>query len=952
MAKENDIKNIDGEESEAYVSPEHEEGSFGADDANADDDGSESKETVERSDDGRRTSARFSKFTGNDGAASSRHRLTGLFKDWFIDYASYVILDRAVPHLEDGLKPVQRRILHSMKDIDDGRYNKVANVIGHTMQYHPHGDASIGDALVQLGQKDLLIDCQGNWGNVLTGDEAAAPRYIEARLSKFAIDVVFNSKTTEWMASYDGRKQEPVTLPVKFPLLLAQGGDGIAVALASKILPHNFNELIDAAITYLSGKPFELYPDFATGGMIDVSRYNDGLRGGAVKVRAKISKLDKRTLAITEIPYGTTTESIKDSIIKANEKGKIKIKKVDDNTAEKVEIIVHVSPDESTDKTIDALYAFTNCEMSISPNACVIYDEKPHFIGVSEILRRSADRTKSLLEAELRIRMSELQNEWHMVSLERIFIENKMYQAIEGKTSREAAYEAIAERLEPFKKLLRKEISKDDIIKLTELRFIRISRYDSAKADQQIQGIEDEQRQVQNNLDNLVQYTIDYYKRIKAKYGKGRERRTEIREFDSIEATKVVVANAKLYVDRAGGFFGIGNAMKKEEFVCDCSDIDDIIVFTTDGHYIITKVSDKAFFAPDIQYIGVFKRNDERTIYNVLYRDGEKGNIMMKRCAIKGVTRDKEYDITKGTPKSKILYMSVNPNGEAEVLKVMFKQRARLKKAIVDLDFSNLIIKGRQSQGNLFSRYAIHKIMLKERGTSTLAGQNIWFDEDMRKLNTEGRGRLLGEFEGDDKIIVFVGKSYYTTGYDLTHHFPDDTTSVEKYDHDRIYSVVYYDAEQEYYYLKRFTAELSDKMQPFADDANLRTRIVAISEERYPRLEVRYGGAHKTRPADEIDVDAFIGVKSHRAKGKRISMYDIASLTFVEPVERDITTDNTQGGENNAEGLPKNAHDRDAAAKQPVDLQGKRVIVTGEEFTIEEDNGEDDDSDPPQLDLF
>ena len=832
---------------------------------------------------------------------TARYRLTGMYKDWFLDYASYVILERAVPHVEDGLKPVHRRILHAMRKIDDGRYNKVANIICQTMQYHPHGDASIGDALVQLGQKELLIDTQGNWGNILTGDMAAAPRYIEARLSKFALDVVFNPKTTEWMLSYDGRNQEPVTLPVKFPLLLAQGVEGIAVGLASKILPHNFNELIDASVACLRGEPFTLYPDFQTGGLIDVSRYNDGLRGGVVKVRARISKIDKRTLAITEIPYGTTTESIKESIIKANEKGKIKIRKVDDNTAEKVEIIVHVSADESADKTIDALYAFTDCEVSISPNSCVISDEKPHFIGVSEILRRSAERTKHLLGTELRIRLGELDEEWHMASLERIFIENKIYQAIEGKKSREEAYEAVDERLAPFKKLLRREVTHEDVVKLTELRFIRISKYDSAKADNQIKGIEEETERVRHDLEHLTDYAVAWYGRIKEKYGKGRERRTELREFDSIEAAKVVVANAKLYVDREGGFFGIGNAMKKDEYVCDCSDIDEVIVFTQAGNYLVTKVSDKAFYAPGIQYIGVFKRNDERTIYNVLYRDGEKGPIMMKRCAIKGVTRDREYAITKGTPGSRILYMSVNPNGEAEVLKIMFKQRTRLKKAIVDLDFSKLAIKGRSSQGNLFSRYAIHKIQVKERGASTLAGQNIWFDEDVMRLNTDGRGRLLGEFQGDDKIIVFTSKGqYYTTGYDTGHHFPEDTIRVEKYAPDRIYSVAYYDADSRYYYLKRFAAEASDnRMQSFIDDSNPRSRMTALSADRYPQLEITYGGAHRTRPADLVDVEQFIGVKSHRAKGKRLTTYDVASLRFTEPLRPD--PDETSAGNGNGE---------------------------------------------------
>ena len=908
---------------------------------------------------GRRMSEKFARLTE---AGSNRYRLTGMYKDWFLDYASYVILERAVPHVEDGLKPVHRRILHAMRRIDDGRYNKVANIIGQTMQYHPHGDASIGDALVQLGQKELLIDTQGNWGNILTGDSAAAPRYIEARLSKFAMEVVFNPKTTEWMLSYDGRNQEPVTLPVKFPLLLAQGVEGIAVGLASKILPHNFNELLDASIACLRGEPFTLYPDFQTGGLIDVSRYNDGLRGGSVKIRARIVKLDKRTLAITEIPYGTTTESIKESIIKANEKGKIRIKKVDDNTAEKVEIIVHVSNEESADKTIDALYAFTDCEVSISPNACVISDDKPHFIGVSDILRRSADRTRSLLGAELRIRLGELDEEWHMASLERIFIENKMYQAIEGKTSREAAYDAVDERLEPFKKLLRREVTREDVIKLTELRFIRISKYDSALADNQIKVLEAEMERVRYDLDHLTDYTVNWYRKIKEKYGKGRERRTEIRAFDSIEATKVVVANAKLYVDRKGGFFGIGNAMKKDEFVCDCSDIDDVIVFTEEGNYKITKVSDKAFYAPGIQYIGIFKRNDERTIYNVLYRDGEKGAIMMKRCAIKGITRDKEYTITKGTPGSRILYMSVNPNGEAEVLKIMFKQRTRLKKAIVDLDFSKLAIKGRSSQGNLFSRYAIHKIQVKERGASTLAGQNVWFDEDIMKLNTDGRGRLLGEFEGDDRIIVFTsGGRYYTTGFDTGHHFPTDTLRVEKYDPHRIYSAAYFDGESRYHYLKRFMAEVSDnKMQPFIDDENSRSHLDGLCADHYPQLEVTYGGAHKNRPADHIDVEQFIGVKSHRAKGKRITTYEVASLRFIEPLRPDPTEPAPEASEETPATEPAAAAPEAAQPAAPAPAPGPRTVqkttvtVADDDLIIErsEDEEEPAADDPAQLNLF
>ena len=873
---------------------------------------------------------RYARLTSETGGV---RKLTGMYKNWFLDYASYVILERAVPHVGDGLKPVQRRILHAMKVIDDGRYNKVANIVGQTMQYHPHGDASIKDALVQLGQKDLLIDCQGNWGNILTGDEAAAGRYIEARLSKFALDVVFNKKTTEWMLSYDGRKEEPVTLPVKFPLLLAQGADGIAVGLASKILPHNFNELIHAAVAHLRGETFQLYPDFPTGGMIDVSRYNDGLRGGVVKVRAKISKIDKRTLAITEIPYTTTTESIKESIIKANEKGKIKIRRVDDNTAEHVEIIVQVAPDESSDKTIDALYAFTDCEVSISPNACVIRDEKPHFMGVSEILRRSADHTRALLGQELEIRLHELNEAWHAASLERIFIENKLYQLIEGCKTREAAYEAVDEGLAPFKKLLRREVTLDDVQRLTELKFIRISRFDSERADNEIKAIEAEIERVRYDLDHLTDYAVAYYERIREKYGKGRERRTELRSFDTIEAAKVAVTNAKLYVDRTEGFFGIGKSMKDAEFVCDCSDIDDVIVFTKDGRYIITKVSDKAFFDKNIYYIGVFKRNDERTIYNVLYRDGKNGPILMKRCAIKGITRDKEYNITKGDPKSEILYMSVNPNGEAEVLKIYFKPRPRLKKVIVDLDFSTVAIKGRQSQGNLFSRYGIHKIVLKERGTSTLGGQQIWYDEDVHRLNTDGRGVLLGEFQGDDKLIVRTAKNvYYTTNFDITQHFPDDTVHVSKYSPDTVYAVAYFDRSQNYYYLKRFTAEQGEKMQPFLDeDADL----VAVTSCPGAVLVLTFQGAQASRPAEEIDVDGFVGVKSHRAKGKRLTTYDVATLAFVEP-------------EPSGEDAP-NDSEGDFDLPETMTVEG-----TDAEFEIERPKGDTEEVivDTEQLNLF
>ncbi|MBP3455717.1 MAG: DNA gyrase/topoisomerase IV subunit A [Alistipes sp.] len=881
---------------------------------------------------------RYDRLTSDE---SGVRKLTGMYKNWFLDYASYVILERAVPHLEDGLKPVQRRILHAMKVVEDGRYNKVANIVGQTMQYHPHGDASIKDALVQLGQKNLLIDMQGNWGNIFTGDEAAAGRYIEARLSKFALDVVYNKKTTEWMLSYDGRKEEPVTLPVKFPLLLAQGADGIAVGLASKILPHNFNELIDACIAYLRGEMFQLYPDFPTGGIMDVSRYNDGLRGGAVRVRARISKIDKRTLAITEIPFTTTSESIKESIIKANDKGKIKIRKVDDNTAEKVEIIIQVAADESSDKTIDALYAFTDCEVSISPNACVISADKPVFIGVSDILRRSADHTRELLGRELEIKLAELNEAWHAASLERIFIENKLYQLIEGCKSREEAYAAVDEGLTPFKKLLRREVTLDDVQRLTELKFIRISRYDSDKADQEIKQIESDIVQTKDHLAHLTDYAIAYYERIKSKYGAGRERRTEIREFDTIEAWKVSSTNAKLYVDRAEGFFGFGKGMKDAEYVCDCSNLDDVIVILKDGRYIIKKIREKDFFDKNIYYIGVFKRNDERTIYNVLYRDGKTGPIMMKRCAVKGITRDKEYDMTKGTAKSEILYMSVNPNGEAEVLKVYFKPRPRLKRVITDLDFSTLAIKGRQSQGNLFSRYSIHKIVLKERGTSTLGGQDIWFDEDIRRLNTEGRGRLLGEFKGDDRIVVWTSKNqYYITGFDLLQHFPDETVRVEKFVAGRVYALCYYDDEQKYYYMKRFELEQSDKMQYFLDETGM--RLVAVTDKPGAKLAVAYGGANASRPVDILSVDEFIGVKSHRAKGKRITTYEVESLTFIEPEEPEEPELPDSGVE---------AADADRSEFDPGEMLSEDIHdAASVNYNAETES--DDDFSPEQLNLF
>ncbi|MFP4023487.1 MAG: DNA gyrase/topoisomerase IV subunit A [Thiohalospira sp.] len=812
--------------------------------------------------------------------------LSGMYKDWFLDYASYVILERAVPHLNDGLKPVQRRILHAMKKLDDGRYNKVANIIGYTMQYHPHGDASIGDALVQLGQKDLLIDTQGNWGNTFTGDSSAAPRYIEARLSKFAVDVVFNPKTTEWKKSYDGRNEEPVTLPIKFPLLLAQGVEGIAVGLASKILPHNFNELIDASIAYLKGKDFELFPDFPTGGIADFSKYNDGIRGGAVKIRAKIEKVDKKTLKITELPFGKTTQSLIDSILKAIDKGKIKIRKIDDNTAEHVEILIHLPGGTSPDQTIDALYAFSDCEVSISPNACVINEAKPLFIGVTEMLKISTDSTVNLLKRELEIKKDELQEAWHMSSLEKIFIENRIYRDIEECETWESVIEAIDKGLEPFKKMLIRDVTRDDIIKLTEIKIKRISKFDSKKSDEIIKGLEDEIEEVQNHLDNIIDFAINYFKQIRKKHGDGRDRKTEIRNLESIEATQVVVANEKLYVDRQEGF--VGTSLRKDEYVCDCSDIDEIIVFLRDGRYIITKVSEKTFVGKDIIHVAVFKRNDSRTIYNIIYRDGLNGNIMIKRCAIKGITRDKEYDITKGTKGSKILYMTANPNGEAEIVKVYLRPRPRLKKPVFEFDFSELAIKGRQSMGNILSKYAVHKIVLKDEGASTLGGRKIWFEEEVLRLNDDGRGKYLGEFHGDEKLLI-VTKSgkYRLSSYDLMNHFEDDVLIVEKFRAEKIFSAVYYDADLEYYYIKRFTFDPTDKLTSFIGD-NKQSRLIKITEVEYPRLEVSFGGRHKNREDEIIEVADFIGVKSYKARGKRLSTYEVKVIKELEPLIKEV----------------------------------------------------------------
>jgi len=840
----------------------------------------------------------FDNQNGNgDGNGEPLHRishLSGMYKDWFLDYASYVILERAVPHLNDGLKPVQRRILHTMKQIDDGRYMKVANIIGYTMQYHPHGDASIGDALIQLGQKDLLIDTQGNWGNHMTGDSAAAPRYIEARLTNFARDVVFNPKTTEWKTSYDGRNQEPITLPVKFPLLLAQGVEGIAVGLASKIMPHNFNELIDAAIAHLKGKSFELSPDFPTGGIADFSKYNDGRRSGQIKVRARIEKQDKKTLAITEIPYGKTTNSLIDSILKANDKGKIKIKKIDDNTAENIEILIHLANGASADKTLDALYAFTDCEVSISPNACVIDDYKPRFMGVSEMLRISTENTRELLRKELEIKKGELQESLHLSSLEKIFIENRIYNDIEDCETWESILQTIDKGLEPFKKQLVREVTREDLIKLTEIKIKRISKYDSKKADEHIKKLEDEIESIKKNLAAITDYTINYFKQIKKKYGKGKTRKTEIRNLETIEATKVVEANKKLYVHRNEGFIGTG--LKKAEYVCDCSDIDEIIAFRRDGTYIITKVDEKLFVGKDIIHVDVFKRNDKRTLYNIVYRDGLNGDIMMKRCPIHGITRDREYDITKGTRGSKILYLTSNPNGEAEVLKVYLQPKPRLKKKQLELDFKDLSIKGRNAQGNILTKHAVHKIQVKEEGKPIIEGKKIWFDEEVLRLNTDGKGKYLGEFRDNDKILVVTDNGNFKfTSYDLMNHYEDNIRLIEKFDENKVYSAVYFDADQGYYYAKRFNFEYGIKETSFIGE-NEKSKLVYLFKDTYPRIKIEFGGKNKNKENQEILLPDFIGVKSFKARGKRLTNAEVKKIHLLEPLPEPETDDEDEDG--------------------------------------------------------
>ena len=825
------------------------------------------------------------------GGSDFIHHLSGMYQSWFLDYASYVILERAVPHINDGLKPVQRRILYSMKRLDDGRYNKVANIIGHTMQFHPHGDASIGDALVQLGQKDLLIDCQGNWGNVLTGDGAAAPRYIEARLSKFALEAVFNPKTTIWKQSYDGRNKEPVCLPIKFPLLLAQGIEGIAVGLSSKILPHNFNELIDASIAYLKGEEFTLYPDFQTGGYVDVSRYNEGERGGAVKVRAKINKLDNKTIIISEIPFGRTTSSLIESILKANEKGKIKIRKIEDNTAQDVEILVHLAPGVSSDKTIDALFAFSDCEISISPNCCVIEENKPHFLNVGIALRHSTDQTLALLRTELEIQKAEQEESLFYASLERIFIDERIYKDKEFEEAKnmDKVVEHIEMRLEPFALKLIREVTRDDILLLMEIKMGRILKFNTTNNDKLIARLQKDIAKTKRQLENITTYTIDWFTMLKEKYGANYPRRTEIRNFDTIEATKVVEANEKLYINRKEGFVGTG--LKKDEYVCNCSNIDDVILFYRNGTYKIIKISDKIFVGPDVIYLNVFKRNDNRTIYNVIYRDGKNGPNLIKRFAVTGITRDKEYNVTKGKAGSRILYFSANPNGEAETVKVILKPKLRQKTLVFEKDFSTIMIKGRASMGNILTKAEIHKISLKQKGSSTLGGRMVWFDRDILRLNYDGRGEELGEFKSDDLILVVLSNGdFYTTDFDLSNHYEDSILLIERFDSSKIWTAVLYDAEQKNPYLKRFPLETSSKKQNFLGE-NADSTLYMLTDETYPRIEVVFGGNDSFREPIILEADQFIGVKSFKAKGKRVTIYEIATVNELEPLQYEQASD-------------------------------------------------------------
>jgi len=820
----------------------------------------------------------------NNNANETITKVTGMFKDWFLDYASYVILERAVPSIEDGFKPVQRRIMQSLKDLDDGRYNKVANIVGHTMQYHPHGDSSIADAMVQIGQKDLLIDTQGNWGNILTGDSAAAPRYIEARLSKFALEIVFNPKITLWQASYDGRRNEPINLPVRFPLLLAQGAEGIAVGLSTKILPHNFLELIDASIKHLEGKKFTLLPDFPTGGIADCSNYNDGERGGRVRIRAKVGQLDKATLVITEIPFGTTTGSLIDSIIKANEKGKIKIKKIEDNTAAEVEILVHLPPGVSPDKTIDALFAFTNCEQSISPLGCVIEDNKPLFVGVSEMLRQSTEHTVELLKADLEIKLDELETQWHFASLERIFIEERIYRDIEEESTWDGVIAAIDAGLKPHIAHLKREVTTDDIVKLTEIKIKRISKFDSDKANQRIEAIEGAMAEVKHHLSNLVTYAINYFKKLKTDYGKDKERKTELRIFDDVDATKVVNRNTKLFVNREEGF--VGTALKKDEYVCDCSDIDDIIIFTQSGQAVVTKVDGKTFVGKDIIHVAVFKKKDNRTIYNMIYRDGKSGPSYVKRFAVTAITRDKVYDLTSGSDHSEVLYFSANPNGEAEVVTVLLRQVGQIKKLKWDIDFSDIIIKGRESKGNLVTKNSVKRIELKEKGVSTLKPRKIWYDEVVRRLNTDERGELLGAFSGEDRLLVIEQSGIVKTiTPDLTTHFSEDMIVLEQWIPEKPISIIYFDGEKERYFLKRFYIENENKPESVITDHPNSHLEMALTDWR-PLVDIEFVKERGKDRRDnlQVDVESFIAVKGIKALGNQLTTHGVKSIDRLDPL--------------------------------------------------------------------
>jgi len=818
-------------------------------------------------------------------------RVTGMYKDWFLDYASYVILERAVPAIEDGFKPVQRRIMHSMKDLDDGRYNKVANIVGHTMQYHPHGDASIADAMVQIGQKDLLIDTQGNWGNILTGDRAAASRYIEARLSKFGLDVVFNPKITEWQASYDGRRKEPVNLPVMFPLLLAQGGEGIAVGLSTKILPHNFIELIDASIKHLQGKRFTLFPDFPTAGIADFSNYNDGLRGGKVRVRSKISQLDKNTLVITELPFGTTTSSLIDSILKANDKGKIKVKKIEDNTAAEVEILVHLPSGLSPDKTIDALYAFTSCESSISPLGCVIEDNKPLFVGVTEMLKRSTDNTVDLLKQELEIRLGEFEAQWHFASLERIFIENRIYRDIEEEETWPGVITAIDNGLKPHIGHLKRAVTEEDIVRLTEIRIKRISKFDIDKAQQKIDALEDQIAEIKHHLANLIEYAIAYFTRLKKEYGEGRERKTEIRTFDDVDATKVVIRNTKLYVNREEGF--IGTSLRRDEYVGDCSDIDDIIVFTKAGVMMVTKVDTKTFIGKGIIHVAIFKKKDKRTIYNMIYRDGRGGPSYIKRFAVTAVTRDREYDLTNGNKGSVVSYFSANPNGEAEVISVSLRQAGSIKKLKWDIDFSDILIKGRASKGNLVTKYPVKRVELKEKGVSTLKPRKIWFDDTVQRLNVDGRGELIGEFKGEDMLLIINQSGLIkTVTPEVTMHFDNDMIVMEKWIPNKPISVVYFNGEKGMYYVKRFLIEHEGKEESFIPD-HPNTVLEIVSTDWKPMAEVVFAKERGKDRKDnlEVNLEEFIAIKGISALGNQLTREKVNQVNLLDPLPYEEISD-------------------------------------------------------------